>query len=71
MSEPSGGRATPMADGEGVWAETGSRISGTEGIVKLRLPAALDAQHGGFSTGWSPVYWGSIDEMFVNLTTPP
>ena len=39
-----------------------------EGIVKLRLTAVSDAQHGGFATGWSPVYWGSIDDLFVNLT---
>ena len=36
--------------------------------VKLRLPAVFDAQHGGFATGWGPVSWGSIDELFVNLT---
>ena len=36
--------------------------------VKLRLAAVFDAQHGGFATGWSPVSWGSIDELFVNLT---
>ena len=41
-----------------------------EGIVKLRLTAVSDAQHGGFATGWSPVYWGSIDDLFVNLTMP-
>ena len=40
------------------------------GIVKLRLPAGFDAQHGGFATGWGPVSWGSIDELFVNLTMP-
>ena len=40
------------------------------GIVKLRLTAVSDAQHGGFATGWSPVYWGSIDDLFVNLTMP-
>ena len=34
------------------------------GIVQLRLPAVLDAQHGGFATGWGPVSWGSIDEFF-------
>ena len=38
--------------------------------VKLRLAAVFDAQHGGFATGWSPVSWGSIDELFVNLTMP-
>ena len=40
------------------------------GIVKLKLTAVFDAQHGGFTTGWSPVSWGSIDELFVNLTMP-
>ena len=35
-----------------------------------RLTAVSDAQHGGFATGWSPVYWGSIDDLFVNLTMP-
>ena len=38
--------------------------------VKLRPTAVLDAQHGGFTAGWSPVSWGSIDELFVNLTIP-
>ena len=38
--------------------------------VKLRLPAVFDAQHGGFATGLGPVSWGSIDELFVNLTVP-
>ena len=38
--------------------------------VKLRLKAVSDAQHGGFATGLSPVSWGSIDELFVNLTIP-
>ena len=33
------------------------------GIVKLRLTAVFDAQHGGFETGWSPISWGSIDEF--------
>ena len=41
-----------------------------DGIVKLRLAAVFDAQHGGFATDWSPVSWGSIDELFVNLTMP-
>ena len=41
-----------------------------DGIVKLRLMAVLEAQHGGFATGWSPVSWGSINELFVNLTMP-
>ena len=38
--------------------------------VKLRLAVVFDAQYGGFATGWSPVSWGSIDELFVNLTMP-
>ena len=41
------------------------------GIVKLRLTAVFDAQHGGFETGWSAISLGSIDELFVNLTMPP
>ena len=41
-----------------------------DGIVKLRRTAVFDAQHGGFETGWSPISWGSIDELFVNLTMP-
>ena len=36
----------------------------------MRLTAVFDAQHGGFETGWSPISWGSIDELFVNLTMP-
>ena len=40
------------------------------GIVKLKLTAVFDAQHGGFTTGWSPASWGSIDELLVNLTMP-
>ena len=38
--------------------------------VKLKLTAVFDAQHSGFTTGWSPVSLGSIDELFVNLTMP-
>ena len=38
--------------------------------VKLRLTAAFGAQYGGFATDWSPVSWGSLDELFVNLTMP-
>ena len=30
------------------------------GIVKLRLTAVSDAQHGGFTTGLSLVSWGSV-----------
>ena len=41
-----------------------------QGIVKLRPTAVLDAQHGGFTAGSSPVSWGSIDELCVNLTIP-
>ena len=37
-------------------------------IVTLRLTAVSDAQHGGFTAGSSPVSWGSMDELFVNLT---
>ena len=40
------------------------------GIVKLRLTAVSDTKPGGFATGLSPVSWGSIDELFVNLTMP-
>ena len=40
------------------------------GIVKLKLTAVFDAQHGRFTTGWSPASWGSIDELLVNLTMP-
>ena len=36
-----------------------------EDIVKLKPTAVSDAQHGGFTTGVSPVSWGSIDELFV------
>ena len=43
---------------------------GRTGIVKLRLTAVSDPQHGGFTAGSSPVSWGSIDELFVNLTVP-
>ena len=39
-----------------------------DGIVKLRLTAVSDPQHDGFTAGSSPVSWGSIDELFVNLT---
>ena len=53
----------------GVLAGHGRRRA-RSGIVKLRLAAVFDTQHGGFATGWSPVSWGSIDELFVNLTTP-
>ena len=40
------------------------------GIVKLRLTAVSDAQYGGFTTGLSRISWGSIDQIFVNLTMP-
>ena len=42
----------------------------TEGIVKLRLTAVSDPQHGGVTAGSSPVSWGAVDELFVNLTVP-
>ena len=41
---------------------------GRAGIVKLGVTAVFDAQHGGVATDWSPVSWGSLDELFVNLT---
>ena len=62
------------AFGEGLFTavalemDPGTRIF--TGIVKLRLTAVFDAQHGGFETGWSPISWGSIAELFVNLTMP-
>ena len=31
--------------------------------VKLRLTAVSDPQHDGFTAGFSPVSWGSIDEL--------
>ncbi len=45
---------------------SGRPICGTcarpmDGIVKLRLTAVSDAQHGGFATGSSRVSWGSVD----------
>ena len=42
---------------------TGAAVTRTAppGIVKLRLTAVSDAQHGGFTAGSSPVSWGSID----------
>ena len=43
----------------------------SEGIAKLRLTAVSDPQHGGFTAGSSPVSWGSIDELCVNLTANP
>ncbi len=48
-----------------------SRYREPSGGVKkppARLPAVFDVQHGGFATGWGPVSWGSLDELFVNLT---
>ena len=38
--------------------------------VKLGLTAVFYAKYGGFATGLSPVSWGLIDELFVNLTMP-
>ena len=40
---------------------TGSAVRSLCGIVKLRLMAVFDAQHGGFTAGSSPASWGSID----------
>ena len=41
------------------------------GLARHRaLTAAFGAQYGGFATDWSPVSWGSLDELFVNLTMP-
>ena len=45
-------------------------VGADRGIVKLRLTAVSDPQHGGFTAGSSPVSLGSIDELFVNLTVP-
>ena len=45
-----------------------SHLAMKGGIVKLRLTAAFGAQYGGFATDWSPVSWGALDELFVNLT---
>ena len=41
-------------------------VGADRGIVKLRLTAVSDPQHGGFTAGSSPVSWGSLDELFVN-----
>ena len=46
-------------------------VGADRGIVKLRLTAVSDPQHGGFTAGSSPASWGSSDELFVNLTVPP
>ena len=55
----------------GIWPRGIRRLESRRGsIVKLKLTAVFDAQHGGFTAGWSPVFWGSIDELFVNLTMP-
>ena len=62
---PGGG--TPRSRRATRWTATRPSKCWT-GIVKLRLTVALDAQHGGFATGWSPVSWWSIDELFVKLT---
>ena len=50
--------------------DLGLKLKRRQGIVKLRLTAVSDPQHGGFTAGSSPVSWGSIDELFVNLTVP-
>ena len=51
-------------------APPGELTTPAAGIVKLRLTAVSDPQHGGFTAGSSAVSWGSIDELFVNLTVP-
>ena len=56
--EPSGGVKKPPRGGI------------VKGIVKLRLTAVSDPQHGGFSADSNPVSGRSIDELFVNLTVP-
>ena len=38
------------------------------GTVKLKLIAVSGAQYSGFTTDSSAVSWGSIDELYVNLT---
>ena len=42
----------------------------SRGIVTLKLTDVSDAQQSGVETCWSPVSWGSLDELFVNLTSP-
>ena len=39
---------------------TGASAINCYGIVKLRLTALPDAQYGVFTTGASPVTWGSV-----------
>ena len=48
----------------------GVLVGTLDGIVKLRPTVVFDAQHGGFTAGSSPVSWGSINELLVNLTKP-
>ena len=64
-----GGVADPRPRCSGSWT-TATLDTPFAGIVKLRLTAVVDAQHGGFATSSSPVSWGSIDMLFVTLTIP-
>ena len=64
-----GGVADPWPRCSGSWT-TATLDTPFAGIVKLRLTAVVDAQHGGFATSSSPVSWGSIDALFVTLTIP-
>ena len=48
----------------------GTREASSSGSVTLKLTDVSDAQQSGVETCWSPVSWGSIDEIFVNLTSP-
>ena len=71
MARHGGGRRRRHHDSRAVGAVMKWAIAmGHRGTVKLRLAAVFDAQYGGFATGWSQASWGSIDELFVNLTMP-
>ena len=48
----------------------GTREASSSGSVTLKLTDVSDVQQSGVETCWSPVSWGSIDEIFVNLTSP-
>ena len=47
-------RGSVLAGNVGTSASEDKLLS-SRGIVKLKLTAVFDAQHGGFTTGWSPV----------------
>ena len=47
-----------------------TREASSSGSVTLKLTDVSDAQQSGVETCWSSVSWGSIDEIFVNLTSP-